>query len=63
VLNIVVGTVVGMLDVIPLVGAIAGVFVTFHTVPIAGWLRDNGFAAAVDAAGDGDEVGTGPTVA
>jgi hypothetical protein len=32
VLNIVVGTVVGMLDVVPFVGAIAGVFVTFYRV-------------------------------
>ena len=33
------------------------------TGSIAGWLRDDGFVAAVDAAGDGDEVDTGPTVA
>jgi hypothetical protein len=32
------------------------------TGSIAGWLRDDGFVAAVDADGDGDEVDTGPTV-
>jgi hypothetical protein len=54
VLNIVVGVVVGALNVVPFVGAVVGLFVTFYFLVVAGWLWGNGFAEATGAA-----VGTG----
>jgi len=58
-LNVVVGIVTGLLNVVPFLGAIAGVFVSFYALPIAGWLWGSRFAAATEPDdGDGD-FGTG----
>ena len=45
-LNIVLAIVVGVLNVVPVLGSIVGLFVSFYAVPIAGWLWGNGFAEA-----------------
>lgn len=45
-LNIVVSIVVGVLNIVPLLGAIVGLFVSFYALVIAGWLWGNGFAEA-----------------
>lgn len=47
-LNVVVSIVTGLLNVVPFLGAIVGVFVTFYALVIAGWIWGDGFAAAVD---------------
>lgn len=47
-LQIVVGVVVGVLNAVPVLGAIVGVFVTFYALVISGWLLGRGFAAALD---------------
>lgn len=46
VLNVVVGVVTSVLNAVPFLGAIVGVFVGFYALIIAGWLLGNGFAAA-----------------
>lgn len=46
VLNIVVGVIVGLLNIVPVLGAIVGLFVSFYALVIAGWLWGNGFAEA-----------------
>ena len=48
-LNIVVGLVVAMLNIIPVLGGIIGAFVGFYALIIAGWLWGDGFASAIDA--------------
>jgi hypothetical protein len=45
-LNIVVGIVSAVLNIIPFLGAIVGAFVGFYALIIAAWLWGNGFAAA-----------------
>lgn len=45
-LNIVVTIVVGVLNIVPILGAIVGLFVSFYALVIAGWLWGNGFAEA-----------------
>ena len=45
-LNIVVGVIVGLLNVVPFLGAIVGLFVSFYALIIAGWLWGDGFAEA-----------------
>ena len=45
-LNIVVGVIVGLLNIVPFLGAIVGLFVGFYALIIAGWLWGNGFAEA-----------------
>lgn len=45
-LNIVVGVIVGLLNVVPVLGGIVGLFVSFYALIIAGWLWGNGFAEA-----------------
>jgi hypothetical protein len=60
VLQLVVGVVVSVLNAVPVLGSIVGVFVSFYALIIAGWLLGNGFAEATertpapdtDAAGD-----------
>jgi len=47
-LNIVVAIVVGVLNVVPVLGTIVGLFVTFYALVIAGWLWGSGFAEATD---------------
>lgn len=54
VLNIVAGVVVGVLNVVPFLGAIVGVFVSFYALVIAGWLLGDGFAAATGTAPDAE---------
>jgi hypothetical protein len=51
VLNIVVGILVGVLNVIPLLGTLIGAFLAFYALIIAGWLWGQGFADAVDVGG------------
>jgi hypothetical protein len=46
VLNIVVGVIVGLLNIVPVLGAIVGLFVSFYALVIAGWLWGDGFAEA-----------------
>jgi hypothetical protein len=46
VLNIAVAIVVGVLNIVPFLGAIIGLFVSFYALIIAGWLWGNGFAEA-----------------
>lgn len=48
-LQIVVGLVATMLNIIPVIGGIIGVFLGFYALIIAGWLWGNGFASAVGA--------------
>lgn len=55
VLQIVVGIVVGALNIIPLLGTLAGVFVSFYALIIMGWLWGQGFAEAI---ADGEFPGT-----
>lgn len=45
-LNVVVGVVTGLLNVVPILGGIVGVFLSFYALIIAGWLLGDGFAAA-----------------
>jgi hypothetical protein len=54
VLNLVVGVVVGVLNVVPILGAVVGVFVTFYALVIAGWIWGDGFAEAVGTGGSSD---------
>lgn len=51
-LNIVVGIIVSVLNVVPLLGGIVGMFVAFYALIIAGWLWGDGFATAVEASAD-----------
>jgi hypothetical protein len=44
-LNIVVGVIITVLNIVPFLGAIVGVFVGFYSLIIAAWLWGNGFAA------------------
>lgn len=53
-LQIVVGVVVTALNFVPIVGAIAGVFVSFYALIISGWLWGDGFASALAASVDVD---------
>jgi hypothetical protein len=48
-LNIVVGVIITVLNIIPFLGAIVGVFVGFYALIIAAWLWGNGFAAATSS--------------
>lgn len=52
VLNIVVGIITGILNIIPFLGALVGLFVSFYALIIAGWLWGDGFATAVEASAD-----------
>jgi len=47
VLNVVVGFVVAALNIVPFLGTLVGVFLTFYALIIAGWLWGQGFAEAV----------------
>ena len=47
-LNLVVGIVVTVLNIVPILGGIVGVFVGFYALIIAAWLWGDGFAAATD---------------
>ena len=49
VLNIVVGVFVSVLNIIPGLGLIAGAFLGFYALIIAGWLWGDGFASAIGA--------------
>jgi hypothetical protein len=62
VLNIVVAVVVGVLNVVPFLGAIVGAFVSFYALVIAGWLWGDGFAEATGARTE-SEAGPGAAVA
>lgn len=46
-LYIVAAIVVGILNIVPILGGIVGAFVIFYAVIIAGWLWGNGFAEAM----------------
>ena len=48
-LNIVVGLVAAMLNIVPFLGTIIGAFVGFYALIIAGWLWGDGFASATGA--------------
>jgi hypothetical protein len=48
VLNFVVGTISGLLSIIPFLGTIIGVFLGFYALIIAGWLFGDGFASAIE---------------
>ncbi|PSQ07702.1 hypothetical protein BRC93_15870 [Halobacteriales archaeon QS_5_70_15] len=45
-MNIVVAVIVGLLNIVPFLGGIVGLFVSFYALIIAGWLWGNGFAEA-----------------
>jgi len=45
-LSIVVAVIVGLLNIVPFLGGIVGLFVSFYALIIAGWLWGNGFAEA-----------------
>jgi len=47
-LNIVVGVITSVLNVIPGLGALIGVFLSFYALIIAGWLWGDGFASATE---------------
>ncbi|ACV47161.1 MULTISPECIES: DUF4013 domain-containing protein [Halomicrobium] len=47
-LNVVVGVLAGALNVVPILGGIVGVFLSFYALIIAGWLLGDGFASATD---------------
>lgn len=47
-LNIVVGVVTSVLNIIPGLGALVGVFLSFYALIIAGWLWGGGFASATE---------------
>jgi len=47
-LNLVVGAISGVLNVLPGLGALIGVFLSFYALIIAGWLWGDGFASATD---------------
>jgi hypothetical protein len=49
-INIAFGVVTGMLSIIPLAGAILGLFINFYGLIIIGWVFGDGFAAALDNA-------------
>ncbi|MFB6159852.1 MAG: DUF4013 domain-containing protein [Haloferacaceae archaeon] len=59
-LNLVVGVVTGVLNFVPVVGALAGLFVAFYALIIAGWLWGDGVASAtgVDVATAADPGST-----
>mgnify|MGYP000631001635 CR=1 FL=1 len=61
-LNIVAGVVTSMLNIIPFLGAIVGVFVSFYALVIAGWLWGDGFAAATGGTSEPD-TGADPVTA
>jgi hypothetical protein len=51
-LNLVAAVVVGLLNVVPILGGIVGAFVIFYALVIAGWLWGNGFAEATGSSID-----------
>lgn len=58
-INIVVAIITSLLNIIPFLGALIGVFVSFYALIIAGWLWGQGFAEATGESAD--QVGaTGP---
>lgn len=56
--NIVVGIITTFLNIIPFLGALVGVFVSFYALVIAGWLWGRGFA---EARGRDVDAGTAQT--
>lgn len=46
-LNIVVGVITGLLNIVPVLGGIVGIFLSFYALIIAGWLWGDGFASAI----------------
>jgi hypothetical protein len=54
-LNIVVGVITGLLGIVPILGPLVGVFISFYALIIAGWLWGDGFAEAL---GTGTDPGT-----
>jgi hypothetical protein len=48
VLFVVVAIITGILNFLPIIGALAGLFVGFYALTIAGWIWGNGVAAAAD---------------
>lgn len=56
-LYIVAAVVVGVLNVVPILGGLVGAFVIFYAVIIAGWLWGRGFAEATDTSvGSGSDT-------
>lgn len=53
-LNIAVAVVVGLLNVVPILGGLVGVFVIFYALVIAGWLWGYGFAEATSTSGESE---------
>lgn len=53
-LNLVVGVITGVLNLVPFLGAVAAVFVSFYALVIAGWLWGDGFARALESTPDPD---------
>lgn len=53
-LNLVVGIITGALNLVPFLGAVAAVFVSFYALVIAGWLWGDGFARALESTPDTD---------
>lgn len=49
-INLAFGVVTGMLNIIPFLGAIVGLFISFYGLMIVGWVFGDGFAAALDNA-------------
>ncbi|MDX1748552.1 MAG: DUF4013 domain-containing protein, partial [Halobacteriales archaeon] len=61
-LYIVAAVVVGVLNIVPILGGLVGAFVIFYAVIIAGWLWGNGFAEATDTS-VASESDTGAAIA
>lgn len=53
-LNIAVAVVVGLLNLVPILGGLVGVFVIFYALVIAGWLWGYGFAEATSTSGESE---------
>jgi hypothetical protein len=57
-INVAFGVVTGMLNIIPFLGAIVSVFISFYGLMIVGWVFGDGFAAALEDADSADTTGS-----
>lgn len=53
-INVVASVITGFLNIIPFLGAIVGVFVSFYALIVAGWVWGDGFADATDVTPEPD---------
>lgn len=61
-LNIVVGILAGVLNVVPLLGFVVGMFLSFYALIIAGWLWGRGFAEASETVVESETSASGAAV-